>query len=229
MFTIALIGEDGAGKTTIAEQLIENLPWPCQYLYMGLSVQSGNKPLPTTIVVRKIKSLMSRNVTSNEETVKNSQGMVDRQKKRGFLWLMARFLNRMAEIWWRQLISWIFQIRGYAVIYDRHFYFETALMASHTSKLELVFDRIEHWVVKNIYPKPDLVIVLDAPPEVLFQRKNEGGLEYLARRRKMTLEKSTELKHCVVVDASNILDQVISDVQAEILKFEASMNGKRAP
>jgi GTPase SAR1 family protein len=52
MFTVALIGGDGAGKTTIANRLVEDLPFRVKYLYMGFSTISSNAALPTTKLAR---------------------------------------------------------------------------------------------------------------------------------------------------------------------------------
>ena len=55
MTTVALIGADGAGKTTVARRLPDLLPVPVRYLYMGVSTDSSNVMLPTTRVTRRIK------------------------------------------------------------------------------------------------------------------------------------------------------------------------------
>ena len=54
-FTIALIGPDGAGKTTLAEKLQRNLPFPIRYLYMGVSLESSNVTLPTSRLIAHVK------------------------------------------------------------------------------------------------------------------------------------------------------------------------------
>ena len=54
-FTIALIGPDGAGKTTLAERLQQKLPFPIRYLYMGVSIESSNVTLPTSRLIAHIK------------------------------------------------------------------------------------------------------------------------------------------------------------------------------
>ena len=54
-FTLALIGPDGAGKTTVARRLAEVLPLPVTYLYMGVSPESSNLLLPTTRLVHAVR------------------------------------------------------------------------------------------------------------------------------------------------------------------------------
>ena len=45
-------------------------------------------------------------------------------------------------------------------------------------------------MLNYIFPKPDLVICLDAPGEVLFSRKAEGTIELLEQRRQEYLQVS---------------------------------------
>jgi hypothetical protein len=60
MFTVALIGPDGAGKTTVGRKLIESFPLPITYLYMGVNDASSNRMLPTTRLARRIKKALRK-------------------------------------------------------------------------------------------------------------------------------------------------------------------------
>ena len=56
VFTVALVGPDGAGKSTIARQLVgHKLPLPVKYVYMGVNLDSSNLVLPTTRLILEIK------------------------------------------------------------------------------------------------------------------------------------------------------------------------------
>lgn len=81
-------------------------------------------------------------------------------------------------------------------------------------------------MLSKIYPKPDLVIYLDAPAEVLFARKGEGTIALLEERRKAYLQMGTLLPHFVVVDASQPEDDVLRQVSDTILRFHAAWTGK---
>src|SRR5690606_16626163 len=48
VFTVALIGPDGAGKSTISRKVVEMLDIPAKYLYMGVNLEASNLMLPTT-------------------------------------------------------------------------------------------------------------------------------------------------------------------------------------
>ena len=55
MATIALIGSDGSGKTTIIRKLQENFPMSMKCIYMGLNIESSNYSLPTSRLILKLK------------------------------------------------------------------------------------------------------------------------------------------------------------------------------
>src|SRR5690606_8303333 len=55
LFSVALVGPDGSGKTTISRRLLETLPLPIKYVYMGVNPDSSNLMLPTTWLLSKVK------------------------------------------------------------------------------------------------------------------------------------------------------------------------------
>jgi thymidylate kinase len=228
MFSVALVGGDGAGKTTVAERLGASLPFPTKYLYMGLSTHSGNLALPTTRLVRYLKVRAHRKAAEEAgvvpaKVVSSHDLHYGEDVERGTLWKAARLLNRLAEAWYRQLLSLGYQWRGNVVIYDRHFLFETApSMAGGQVKEQPPLDRLEHWMVHHLYPRPSLVVFLDAPAEVLYQRKREATPAYLERRRKVVLDLGKTLPNFVRVDAAQPLDQVVADVTRSIVEFDES-------
>ena len=121
--TVALIGPDGSGKSAIAKSLLANCPLPLKYLYMGTSIESANYALPTSRLVHKWK------VYQHKKSLKESgqdiprevtlHGMEHRVDKRGKLGGVGRLLRRVSEESYRQLVSWMFQVRGNVVLYDR--------------------------------------------------------------------------------------------------------------
>ena len=69
----------------------------------------------------------------------------------------------MAEEWYRQGLSVAYRRRGSIVVFDRHFVADyhaadVAAPARTTSR------RVHGFLLSRLYPKPDLVIFLDAPP-----------------------------------------------------------------
>ncbi len=60
MVTVALIGADGAGKTTIGHRLEKESTLPMKYIYMGENPESGNHTLPTTRMILKVKRALGK-------------------------------------------------------------------------------------------------------------------------------------------------------------------------
>jgi len=86
--------------------------------------------------------------------------------------------------------------------------------------------RVHGLLLAHVYPKPDLVVFLDAPPELLLARKGEGTIESLQRRRQDYLQLAPLTKHFVVVDASRPLEEVTLDVAAAIERFSAARSSE---
>jgi thymidylate kinase len=79
-----------------------------------------------------------------------------------------------------------------------------------------------HWLLRftwQLMPKPDIIILLDAPPEVLQARKQEVAFEETARQRRAYLSLMETFKNGHVVDASRPLRLVVSDVNDIILRY----------
>jgi thymidylate kinase len=213
-FTVALIGCDGAGKTTVGRALELATGLPVRYLYMGVSAESSNRQLPST----RIAHAMKRRAAATRRPAPAQTGPAPRPRRvrracragRSAL----RLANRLADEWYRQLIAQAFLTRGSIVVFDRHFLadyhaFDVAGAARPLSR------RIHGWMLMHAYPRPDLVVLLDAPPEVLFARKGEGTLASLARRRADYLGLADAAGiDCsfAVVSATQPLNAVVADV-----------------
>lgn len=230
-FAIALIGNDGSGKTTIANRLIDAQVIPTRYLYMGLSTLSSNMALPTSKLARllKIREHKKRitHKTGGEKFKTNaSHDLHHGGPKRGSLWKFLRFGNRLVEALWRQFLSWIYQLQGYVVLYDRHYFFDAAPRPGKNLKKMHWTDRLEYKIFRDFFPKPKFVIFLDAPADVLYQRKGESKLKTLEKRRETIIETGKKLNNFVVVDAQQPLDKVYADVLNHLVTFNNSLKSK---
>jgi thymidylate kinase len=204
-FTVALIGCDGAGKTTVARALERTPGLRVRYLYMGVSADSSNRQLATTRVAHSVKRMRRRRPQAGR------QGTRSRARRAGRAGL--RLANRLAEEWYRQLIAQAYVARGWIVVFDRHF-----LADYHASDVAAadrpVSRRIHGWMLVHAYPRPQLVIVLDAPPEVVHARKGEGTLASLARGRAEYLSFASAVgldRTVAVIRATQPLPAVVED------------------
>jgi thymidylate kinase len=226
MISVALIGPDGAGKTTIARMIEKSFPAPVKYLYMGVSADSSNMALPTTRLAEYFKRqrrkkqgvTLPKNIPPNRRNGKHN--------KSG-LRAALRFVNRLAEEWYRQFLSWQYRRQGRIVIYDRHYKFDFELdkVSAPGEKLRLT-DWLHRWCLANLYPAPNVVIYLDAPAEVLFARKGEFTLEWLESRRRAFIRQGKKTRNFFQIDATQPLETVYAQVTERIMKFYEK---KRSP
>lgn len=226
MATIAFIGADGAGKTTITRRVLTQFPQRTRYLYMGMSPSSNKYALPTSRLFQyvKFKAFQKRTLASPEPRQETLGKFLEANRngdKRGKILATARLLNRVAEECFRQAISWYYQARGYTVIYDRHFLFDFAPRATNgeRSPENRLTERLHRWFLNHVLPKPDLILFLDAPPEVLHARKGEATIEYLSRKREAYLRQGHSLPGFIRIDASRPLEQVYDEVQKILFAF----------
>lgn len=71
-------------------------------------------------------------------------------------------------------------------------------------------------VVRSI-PEPNLFIVLDAPPEVLRERKREVPFAEVVRQREAYRELASRLPNAILIDTDRPLDEVVAEVESRIL------------
>lgn len=114
-----------------------------------------------------------------------------------------------------ELVLRITVARSTLVLYDRHF-------------VDILVDAKRYryggpqWILDLIWrfmPKPDLVILLDAPAEVLQQRKQEVPFEETARQRNAYLSLMRQIKNGHIVDASRSREQVADQVVQVIARY----------
>jgi thymidylate kinase len=110
------------------------------------------------------------------------------------------------------------------VLFDRHFfadYYSTDVhgAASASRRLHGLF-------LAHVYPKPDLVVYLDAPAALLLARKGEGTLASLEALRS-NYERLAEAAPCFVrIDASQPLERVVADAATAIRGFAERRGSK---
>jgi thymidylate kinase len=167
----AVMGPDGAGKSTLIESLERELPLPVEGIYMGLYQGTENTP-------PKRSPIPGMALAAN----------IARQQRR---WLRGLRLRRAGSI----------------VLFDRYTYDSLLPTGRPISRL----GKLRRGLLGHAAPGPDLLIVLDAPAEVLFERKGEHDLELLDLHRRGLLALAERLPGGVVVDASQDAETVARD------------------
>ena len=220
-FTVALIGADGAGKTTVARRLAEQ-DSRLSYIYMGSNLEACNWMLPTTWAIRQLRRWRGR---QHEGGGPPHRGVSKPTKawKRPLRWLKSTVLmaNRIAEQGFRHAVAWLLRRRKRIVIFDRHFYTDYYAfdIDQHASGQRSLIQRFHGFVLQRVFSKPELVIFLDAPSEVLFARKGEGTVELLEHRRQDYLKVKGEFRHFRTVDVRQSVDQVTEEVIQHLVDF----------
>jgi hypothetical protein len=116
----------------------------------------------------------------------------------------------------RQWAGWLggvyHQRRGRLVLFDRYAY--DALLPTRFRYSRL--GRARRWLLAHACPAPELVVLLDAPGEVLHARKGEKTVDLLESQRRAYRALLARLPGAAVVDASRPAEQVRSEVTAII-------------
>ncbi len=189
--TVSILGPDGAGKSTLLKALRTRLAHTA-------------KP----IEVRHLKpDIFFRAHRRSHGVVTDPHGKPPRSALVSALKLVLWAL----EMW----IDWLFTTRSGSdlEIWDR--YYHDVLVDPKRYRY-----RGPMWLVRAIgwfVPSPDLLIFLDAPTEVLRDRKREVAAEETERQRQAYRSLADRLERSVVIDANQPVDMVVSDVAAAII------------
>ena len=200
--SVALIGIDGAGKSTVARQVVGRLPFDADYLYMGVNLEASPVMLPTTraaLAIKRRRGGRSDMTVGHGEPGSRGGGPIASIRR------LIRITNWLAEEGYRALLARRIQRRPAVVVFDRHFfcdYYASAVAPVAPGGRPRALDaRLHGYVLRRWYPRPDLTLFLDAPPEVLVARKAGETVERLARRRLEYLDLRDVMPAFQVVDA----------------------------
>lgn len=189
---VAVLGPDGCGKSTVLA---------------GIEALWGAKQLKTKLYHWRPEILRLGSRDAGPETNphgKPPRGLLASLSKLAFLWLdwFVGFRGLIAN----------YRAKGFFVIFDRHY-------------LDLLVDPIRYryggpaWLaraVARLIPKPNAVILLDAPSEIVHARKKETSFEEAVRQREAYLKLVRSLETGHIVDCSQPPERVIAEV-AQIL------------
>jgi thymidylate kinase len=198
--SVALLAPDGAGKSTLAKELTRDLFLRGRLIYMGANIEASTIGLPTTRWLHR--------------RLKASNGKL---KKRNPNWLMLKalsFVNRLIEQWYRAGAAIYHLMSGRLVVFDRYFYDSWINPAKRG--FNTPWKRLRRTLFESICPTPDLVILLDAPGQLLYDRKHEHTPEWLEQQRRAYLALKDRLPQMRVIDATNQAEDVKREVTALI-------------
>lgn len=190
---IALLGPDGAGKTSLAQSLLNDDKLRARHIYMGLNVEASTIGLPTSRWLHKQK--------------KASSGSLLWRK----LVSALSFADRIGSYHLRCAAARYYRFRGKVVILDRYIYDSWLSQPAPTAG-----KRFRKKLFEGGAPTPDLVILLDAPGNLLLKRKGEHTIEWLESQRRAYSALEKRIPQMVVVDATQTLEEVLQEVTSLI-------------
>jgi len=189
-FFICFTGMDGTGKTTQAKRLVETLNGKgikCHYVWNTYQ-NFFMKPL---IIIARLLFFRGKDAFQDYSDYSHTRSGI----------LGSRFVSKPYE--WLVLFDYLCQtlvriiiprLLGKSIVCDRYLY--DVVINLH---LDLGYSRdkgkkLLH-SLQRILPRPDMVFVIDIPPEVGIQRKNDvPSIEYLEIRRDIYLALGKEYK-----------------------------------
>lgn len=180
-FSVAVLGIDGVGKTTVVAAIRDAVERPVRLIKVG--IHSGRDAERRSVI------------------------------RRGIRWL-GRTLHGA-----RVLLSAHLAVRrGEIVLWDRHPIEDRVTMGMGRR----VMGRGRGWLAR-LAPSPDVMIVLDAPPEHVAQRRPDDDPGNLSAMREGYL-RLAESVPSVVIDARQTRTEVRDEVLRTLARHEAEID-----
>lgn len=205
---VALLGPDGAGKTTLAEALMREVPLRARRVYMGTNPTAGDALSLRRGVVRR-------------------RAAVGDGRLEGMALKLVDSILHLAEERYRHLLALQHRARGGIVVLDR-----CALDLIVNARLARARARslgwLRFWLLHAGEPHPDLVLVLDAPGEVLHARKGEHDPCRLERMRRAYAALERERPDVMLIDARQGAEDVSRTVISLLWSRLAKESGRPA-
>jgi len=213
---VAILGADGSGKSTVIEGV--------QLNSVGILPAAGSirihlfhpiLPSPGELRRGKFRPSREQAMTVTDPHGKDAHPLPV-ASARMIYFVFSAWVSEFA--WARHQIA-----KNMLILNDRHI-------------MELVVDPARYrfngpiWLARlfgRLAPQPDLVILLEAPTEVLQTRKQEVPPEETERQRRAYIELVQGTKKGHVVNADQPIDDVVRDVNSIIFDFMSARTRKR--
>ena len=202
---VVLLGPDGSGKSSVAAGVMERL-------------STSFKPDKSRYIHWKPSVLKPR--ASRTTPVTDPHG----EPPRPLPVALGYFLFHVTDFALGSLLKLRpLLFRNGLVLVDR--YYHDFFVDQRRYRLDL-----PEGIVSGMFrpvKKPDLVICLDAPPDVLQRRKQEVAFAETGRQQRGYRELTRSLPNGYIVDASQPLEEVIKDAEGVIVRYLAKRAAER--
>ncbi|MDZ7360022.1 MAG: hypothetical protein ONB46_04750 [candidate division KSB1 bacterium] len=208
-FSVALLAPDGAGKSTLAKELTRDAYLRARLIYMGTNIDASTVGLPTSRWL-------------HEQLKARRNGTTKKKSLPRIILKGAAFVNRLVEQWYRAGVAIGHLLRGRLVVFDRYIYDSWLNKPPATA-----WKRLRRKLFESLCPRPGLVILLDAPGQMLFERKGEHTPEWLEKQRRAYLALQDHVPQMRIVDATQQAEAVKREVTAMIWR-QQGLRGRKS-
>ena len=210
---ICFVGIDGSGKTTQARALVDMLAregTECKYVYNRF-LPFLTKPL---MAMGKLFFFGGKGKFENYEAFSTSRKRVFGNPIMSALYPYLLLFDYLLQ----NVVRFIPQLfLGRGIICDRYIH---DVVADIAVDLNLSADSAQAMLKRAsiLFPRPDLILLIDVPEDVAFQRKSDiPSPRYLEERRKVYLEMARG-REMVILDGSQGPSDLASMIKDEVSK-----------
>jgi len=200
---VVILGPDGSGKSSVIDKIIPDLApafRKTQYIHLRPSLGRENT---------------GRNTPVDAPHSRRARGRFASVVKVFYL-LFDYCVGYLLRI--RPML-----VRSTFVVFDRYYHDLMVDPKRYRFSGPLWFARS----VAGLVPKPDVTILLDAPADLIQARKKEVPLKETERQREEYLRLVGEMQNGIVIDASQPLESVVTDVNKAILDVMSERTRRR--
>jgi thymidylate kinase len=199
---IALIGLDGCGKTTILRSLD-------QFFEEAFLPGKARRFYWRPFYLPRIKVLFSpRKREEPNPVIGNIAPQMVRQTPLHMIFYFFKFLYYLTDFIIGRVKYQSVWSRGGIVCFDRYYYDHLL----YPQRFGFIMPQIFMKMFLRLVPKPDIVFYLDAPPKVLFHRKQELSMDELKRQRWKYETLIAELPNAIKIDTTSSLQETLDTI-----------------
>jgi len=215
---ICFIGIDGSGKTTLAKYLencLKEYGISCKYLWWFEAESSIFRRFLRLIVFRRGDREGMDNQRTKEKLIKNPLFSIASQ----YLILLGYMRQGILKVQ-------IPRFFGKSIVCDRYIYDVIISFSIDFGYTKEKFHRMMNNLLR-IFPKPDLVFLVDVPEEISYRRKNDTLYpELLSKQRTIYLELGKQKQYpyrtgtkMISLDGVEDLEELKYKVKREVLEL----------